>query len=442
MEKENPIQPGDTIAGKYTVVREIGVGGMGVVHEAIHVRLGQRVAIKSLLPRFALNGEIAARFDREARAAATIRSPHVARVIDVDALPDGAPYIVMELLEGRDLQAELHARGQIPISEAVGYILHACAAMHEAHKVGIVHRDLKPANLFLTDDGARPVVKVLDFGISKVPTEGESSVTATQSNFGTPQYMSPEQVRSAKHVDGRADIWALGAILHELIAGQPAFSGASATAIVASIVADAPTPLRTLRPEVPEGLDAVVARALSKSVNARYDTVDAFAKDLAPFSAQEWAPRRSKHPVRISVDSLATNDAATMMESKTAGAVVATAPQLASRRVPLALIVVAVLCGLAGALTLFLRHAPEPSPATSARASEPSAKAVVSAPGIESATLTLSAPVVNAPLPPVASATTTASVAKPNKPAVTAKPIATIVKPVVPAPEATNPTHL
>jgi serine/threonine-protein kinase len=281
-------KPGDVIAGKYRVGRTLGSGGMGVVVEATHLKLDQRVAIK-LLKTSAVVPEAAARLEREARVAARLRTPHVARVTDVDVTPSGVPYIVMEYLDGHDLGQELQSRGVLPVAEAVAWMLEICSAMAEAHALGIVHRDLKPSNLFLAQEDGRRRVKVLDFGISKVATE-EQMTTLTRSVLGTPQYMSPEQVRSAKHVDWRTDIWSLGVVLYELLAGQLPFEGDTPTAVAASIVADVPRSLHALREEVPKALETAVMKALAKDVSDRFDSVRAFAQAIAPFSDAECLP--------------------------------------------------------------------------------------------------------------------------------------------------------
>jgi len=216
------VQPGDVLCDRYRVDRVLGSGGMGVVVLAEHIELRERVAIKFLLDSAADDVELSERFLREARAAVRIRSEHVVRVSDVGRLPSGAPYLVMEYLEGEDLSQRLE-RGRVPIEDAVDYVMQCCEAMHVAHRAGIVHRDLKPANLFLTQrpDGS-PIIKVLDFGISKVggAEAAQLSLTRTQTMMGSPLYMSPEQMRSSKDVSPSTDIWSLGVILHELISGD------------------------------------------------------------------------------------------------------------------------------------------------------------------------------------------------------------------------------
>ncbi|MCC6526531.1 MAG: protein kinase [Polyangiaceae bacterium] len=288
-ESLDPLEPGSVISGKYEISRLLGEGGMGLVYEARHLRLGHRVAIKILHPDANEAPSHAARFEREARAAARLSGRHVARVYDVDTLPDGALFMVMEHLQGRDLSDEILLRGSIPAAEAVRYVLDACEAMAEAHRAGIVHRDLKPANLYVTDVEGGRIVKVLDFGISKLVEEGVASVTRTQSSFGTPHYMSPEQVRSTKHVDGRSDIWSLGIILYEMLGGVLPFAGDSATAIIAAIAADTPVPLHELRPDLPRGLCDAVMVALAKSPDERFATIEAFATAIEPYA--EGGPR-------------------------------------------------------------------------------------------------------------------------------------------------------
>lgn len=281
------LNPGELVGGKYAITRVIGSGGMAIVYEAVHVRLDQRVALKMLLPDLLDRDDIVTRFDREARAAVRLRSPHVARVYDVDALPDGTPYMVMELLDGRDLAAELALRGPLPVADAVDYVRQACEAMAEAHRQGTVHRDLKPSNLFLTQEAGRDFVKVLDFGVSKIAAERlELSVTSTRSALGTALYMSPEQVRSAKNVDPRTDVWSLGVVLYELLSGRAPFSGESTTAVAAAIVADEPEPIGKVRVGLPRELERVVMRSLEKDREKRFADAGAFAVALASFQGR------------------------------------------------------------------------------------------------------------------------------------------------------------
>jgi serine/threonine-protein kinase len=294
LESEAPVRPGDVLAGKYKVLRLLGVGGMGVVVQALHLELDTRVAVKFLLPHSISSPEVAARFVREAKAAVQIKSEHVVQVIDVGRLDDGAPYIVMEFLDGKDLAALIDETA-VAVEDAVDYVLQACVAMAEAHRLGIVHRDLKPSNLFLTHGAdAFPIVKVLDFGISKVTggSTTDAALTKTATPMGSPYYMSPEQLRSAKDVDGRTDIWALGVILFELLTRMPPFQAESMPQLVATILSDPPMSLERLAPAVPPGLCAVVARCLEKERDRRYPNVAALAAALAPF-----APARSRHSI-------------------------------------------------------------------------------------------------------------------------------------------------
>jgi serine/threonine protein kinase len=268
-------EPGDTIDGKYSLVRVLGTGGMGVVFEAEHLRLKQRCAIKMLSPEMLRETEIIHRFEREARASALLKSPHVTRVTDVATTPDGVPYIVMELLVGRDLDGELQAHGRIPFPLAVDYLLQACAAVAEAHAAGIIHRDLKPGNLFLAQDPDGVMVKVLDFGISKM-MEDDSKLTSAGMTMGTALYMSPEQLRSA------AKVWSLGVILYELLCGDTPFTGA-ATQVAAAIVSDDAPDLAT-RCAVPPPLAAIVHRMLRRAPAERFASVAELMTALIPFA--------------------------------------------------------------------------------------------------------------------------------------------------------------
>jgi serine/threonine-protein kinase len=288
------VREGDLLAGKYRIDRILGAGGMGVVVAAHHVHLEEKVAIKFLLTEMITSGEAVARFTREARAAVKIKSDHVVRVSDVGMLENGAPYMVMEYLEGEDLSGWIKKRGALSVEQSVEFLLQTCEAIAEAHTLGIIHRDLKPANLFVIrrPDGALSV-KVLDFGISKMRGAGSSvpdvSITKTSAMMGSPLYMSPEQMQSAKDVDPRADIWAMGIILYELLTGEAPFVAESVPELVAKVLSVPPPSLRSKRSEAPEGLDAVIIKCLEKDPANRFESVAELAHALIPF-----APRRSR----------------------------------------------------------------------------------------------------------------------------------------------------
>jgi serine/threonine protein kinase len=289
-----PVVPGQVIGGKFRVERVIGEGGMGIVCEATHLGLDERVALKFLRREVMALPDVVARFDREARAAVKLKSEHVARVSDVGKTDDGIPFMVMELLAGKDLADLLHERGPLPIAEAVEYVIQACEGVGEAHARGIVHRDLKPENLFVVMHEGWASVKVLDFGISKVALVGPSSVDMQSSNtaniMGSPHYMSPEQLRSTRTVDHRADVWSLGIVLFELLTGATAFDEANDfTGLVAEILESPHRRLRAYRPDAPAELEVVVDRCLEKDRAKRFQNMAELAVALLPF-----APRRAR----------------------------------------------------------------------------------------------------------------------------------------------------
>ncbi|MBI5532683.1 MAG: serine/threonine protein kinase [Deltaproteobacteria bacterium] len=280
---------GTVLAGKYRVNKLLGEGGMGLVIEAEHLQLEQRVAIKFLRPEALAHTSLVARFAREARAMTRIKSEHVARVIDVGTLETGAPYMVMEYLEGKDLEAVVAERGPQPIDKAVDLVLQASEALAEAHTLGIIHRDLKPANLFLTTraDGS-DCVKVLDFGISKSRDTGSSTpdvaLTQTASILGSPMYMAPEQMLSAKEVDVRTDIWALGTILFELLTGSPPFPGDTIEELRARMLTGKHLELKAFRDDIPLELEEVVLKCMQTDPNNRFSDLAELATALAPFA--------------------------------------------------------------------------------------------------------------------------------------------------------------
>ncbi len=407
---------GDVIDGKYRIEEVVGRGGMGVVLAARHLQLGQRVAIKVLHASEATRTEATARFLREGRAAAGLASDHVVRIHDLGMLPSGAAFMVMELLRGRDLSAHLATAGPLPIAEAADFVLQTCDAIAEAHSLGIVHRDLKPSNLFLTQrsDGT-PLIKVLDFGISKTRPDPEDpasrvDLTSTRSVIGSPAYMAPEQIRDAKHVDVRVDIWSLGLILYELLSGKQAFVADTLPAVCAAIAADAPTPLQQIRPDVPATLAAIVQRCLEKDPARRFQTVCELGDALAPFGHRPVELKRCPPTAALAGhrEAVATPSASPSasprapddtllsgererLSSPTSSATLASptqdeaiAPEPApsrSRSTPLLLagLVVAVLVLL---VTLALRRgpSPEPVPTASAPAASPATAAPARAP--------------------------------------------------------------
>ncbi|WP_437940497.1 serine/threonine-protein kinase [Sorangium sp. So ce341] len=286
-------ESGQIIRGKYRLERVLGTGGMGVVVAARHLRLEEPVAIKLLHSWLAERPDAIERFLREARAASRLTSDHVVRVFDVDLLESGAPFIVMEYLEGMDLRALLSERGPLPIGEAVSYVLDTCEAISEAHALGIVHRDLKPQNLFVArrrDGSVR--LKVLDFGISKiVPTPGATGdgfITSTEVMLGSPLYMAPEQLGSPRAVDARVDIWALGVVLYQLLTARMPFAGGSFFETASAILHGEPVPPRALRDDIPEDLEATILRCLQKEPERRPGTVAALAGAIAPHAVR-WS---------------------------------------------------------------------------------------------------------------------------------------------------------
>jgi eukaryotic-like serine/threonine-protein kinase len=285
-----PVAVGDVLAGKYRTERLLGVGNMGVVVEALHLGLNQRVALKFLLAHRATQQALHERFLREARAAACLTTQHVTRVFDVGTLDSGAPYMVMELLKGRDLAAVLEQDGPLPVADAVECVLQALEAVGEAHKNGIVHRDLKPANLFLTTatNGAT-CVKVLDFGVSKVQG-AQLKLTSDGQMVGSPLYMSPEQMLAKDTVDSRTDIWALGVLLYELLAGRTPFHTDTMLKLQTQVLIRPPAPLSTYRPDAPAGLEAVILQCLDKKPDRRWPNVAELAAALVPYAPPSAVP--------------------------------------------------------------------------------------------------------------------------------------------------------
>ncbi len=281
------LREGDLIAGKYRVERVIGTGAMGVVVAAMHEELAERRAIKLMMPGAAGDPAGVARFVREAQSAARLKSEHVAKVFDIGRLDDGSPFMVMEFLEGSDLKRILDRAGQLPIAQATSYMIDACEAVGEAHALGIVHRDLKPANLFIAKGlNGKPTLKVLDFGIAKA---GKLEMTHMNDLLGSPMYMAPEQVKSTKDADARADIWSLGVILFRMLTNKPPFEGEGVPEIMMNVLVEPVPSLRAIRPDIPEALEALIMRCLVKDREQRVQSAQELAALLAPFASTTGA---------------------------------------------------------------------------------------------------------------------------------------------------------
>lgn len=286
-ERDVPVAFGELFAGRYIIEGILGEGGMGVVCLGRHVELDQPVAIKFLRQALTTNPAVVRRFLNEGRAAAALTNPHVVRVMDVGQLTSGQPYLVMERLEGIDLDALIEERGPLPADQAVGYTLEACEALEAAHAAGIIHRDIKPENLFLSrSSGGRGVLKVVDFGLAKRLGKAHGSfVTGPQDAMGSPCYMSPEQIVSARAVDTRTDIWALGVVLYRLLSGKLPFDGDSLAEVCKRVLNDPPRPLKEVCPSVPRELEKIVHRCMQKDPGLRYPTIRDLSQHLLIFRA-------------------------------------------------------------------------------------------------------------------------------------------------------------
>jgi serine/threonine-protein kinase len=282
-----PVEPGGMVAGKYRVDRTIGFGGMGVICEATHLELGQKVAIKFVRFERASDDRTVARFLTEARSAAQLRSQHTCRVVDCGRLESGSPYMVMEYLEGADLRSIVSAQAPLPVEDSVCFVSQALEALAEAHARGIVHRDIKPENLFLTqgpDGGA--MIKVLDFGISKQLGRNQSSsrsLTEPTESIGSPYHMSPEQMIDPTTVDARTDIWAMGVVLYELLTGRLPFEGETTPQICANVMTAQPKSPLEIRADLPEALVQVVLSCMEKDREKRVPDVGALSRALENF---------------------------------------------------------------------------------------------------------------------------------------------------------------
>ena len=285
-EYEPPLVIGEVIDGRYLIEERLGEGGMASIYRATHLQLDQPVAIKVASESLLSMPGIVERFLQEARAATRLKTPHVARVHDVGKLTSGAPYMVMELLEGRDLDAVLREDFPLPVTQAVDYVLQACEALAEVHGRGMGHRDVKPGNLFVVRgaDG-RPWVKLIDFGIARAvsPVADDSRLTQPHLVMGSPRYMAPEQIEAAFSVDERADIYSLGVVLYELLTGQTPFEGETLLDFLYAATKAERVPPSRLNADVPRGLDTVVLECIEAQAANRFANVAELASALVPF---------------------------------------------------------------------------------------------------------------------------------------------------------------
>jgi serine/threonine-protein kinase len=396
---------GEVLGDRYQLVRLLGAGGMGAVYEARHKLIGRRFAVKLLHPEYAQQPSMLTRFQREARAAGSLENDHIAAVTDFGFAGDGAPYLVMEHLEGEDLAALIARTGPLPVGRAVSFVIQACRGLSAAHASDIVHRDLKPANLFLTrrGDGA-DLVKVLDFGIAKLLDADETgaSITGTGKLLGTACYMPPEQAKGESDLDHRIDIYALGAILYELLAAAKAHPGTNYNAVLFHILTQKPDPLALRRPDLPAGLEPIIARAMAYDRADRHESVTALMEALAPYAT---AGERTSAPVAASPRPRSSPHAETIVAPVTSAA--PASPDAAPARPPataarsgvptLAVLLVLGLvafAGVAGAFFFQRSRAPVPSPVA-----EPTAQVVPNQPA--AATLPPPAQAVVAPARPL-----------------------------------------
>ncbi|HWO24546.1 MAG TPA: serine/threonine-protein kinase [Kofleriaceae bacterium] len=446
--KSQRLGPGTVVADKYRLERVLGRGGMGMVIEAKHVRLGTRVALKFLHRSILGNETVPERFLREARATAGMRSEHVCRVFDVGEF-DGTPYLVMELLEGTDLEKVLRRETRLPPQIACNYLIQACAGISEAHAAQIVHRDLKPGNLFLVNrpDGGQ-LLKVLDFGIAKAPQESELGLTGTNAILGSPAYMSLEQLRSSRLVDTRSDIWSLGVILYELVAGCRPFNGQGVADLALRIAMEEmpKLPENLTFPEITspgvtsgkgasgkaarvrEALDAIIAKCLDRDPDRRYQSVAELALALVPFAEEperriaSSLGRVSNRPrERVAAADVSPHDVVPDLATtlQTAGAIENPTPSRKPRSRTGLLVAAGALAGGIVAAAVTLRAAPaEDAPAPATVAAAPAAASAEAQP--------------SAPVPPPAAALQPA--AAPPQPAPTLQPAAApVTAPAAPA---------
>ena len=341
--------------GSYRILEPIGRGGMGVVYLAEHTVLGRKAAVKLLLPEPSRDSELVERFFNEARAAAKIQHAGLVEVLDYGHHTDGSAFIVMELLVGESLAARIEREHKLAITTAMAITRQVSSALHAAHQAGIVHRDLKPENIYLVADADAPAgvrAKVLDFGIAKLARDDEprSVKTKTGAVFGTPRYMSPEQSKNARNVDGRSDIYALGCILYEMVAGVPPFDFDNWGELIAAHIYVNPKSPREHDPMIPIGVETIVMRMLAKNPDDRYATMLEVAHDAEAVWKEGVGQGRAAlftPPAGFAVASRTTQAPAANAPTLPVAAQV-TAPPLARKRrtwIPLAIVAAAAIAG-------------------------------------------------------------------------------------------------
>ena len=372
---QSKIPAGTVIEGKFRVTREIGRGGMAAVYEAENVDIGKRVAVKILAAELITSRVVRERFIREARAAASMRSPYICDVYD-SGMYDERPFLVMELLEGESLYDMMTRVRRLDVRTTLTIATHVARGLQRAHESNIVHRDLKPENIFLTlDEEGSQLAKILDFGLAKFyePTEGDAKtarLTREGALFGTPAYMSPEQAKGQGAVDHRADLWALGCIVYECLTGHTVWNVDQGVAMILAQIASAPLPQPSkLRSDLPPAFDAWFARALNRTASERFQTAREFADTLAATLAATRIPtpnRRLLDPAALGVDELLSapihaeeRPAPAAHPSPVPQAPVATAsagPQKSSSGALMSLFVVAALALAGYAVWLYVIH--------------------------------------------------------------------------------------
>jgi serine/threonine protein kinase len=366
-----PIEVGDLVAGKYRVHALLGHGGMGRVFSATNEATGKSVALKYVLDPSSAGA--AARFAREARAAGRIHHPNVVDIYDT-VEHHGATCIVMELLRGEALSSRLARERTLPVDDAIAIAIEIAQGIAAAHRVGVIHRDLKPANLFLVDADGRLRLKVLDFGISKIIESDPQLVTNTGVVLGTPHYLSPEQVRGVTDVDERVDVYAMGAVLYEMLVGRPPHDHTHVPALLVDIATVIPAAPHLLRPEIPRELSDIVMRALSKDASKRFASADAFAEALADLGR---SPAERRPSSRDAVPRDAIELQPTLEAISLAPTTQSTAAPSRRRTAALALALLGSV-GLAAAAWAWTTQSP-PAPATPP-ATPPATSPVTSAP--------------------------------------------------------------